>query len=549
MNNHNFSRRQFLQSAFYSSLIYGSGALPNVISNAGAMPDALNKRILVNLFLDGGPDLRHLVVPAYDPSDDSFGGKYWRHRAAAHRLTDTFTAQQRYEQDYVEFTVGDATWNARGLVDATGINSQIKFGIWGEAGWLIDMFAQGNVAMVFNAVGGTNRAHDLSTLMLNQGNVLAGLNDRGASGWGGRLARSAGGKSISLISSPSSFSFGPLGAAPNYNPSMIDNIDLRSIENSRSVGLFDFNIQSDQLTNQDDKMARAARSYYAALRQEQLNQAYQKAQDQERNIREFGDLLNSLLSDDNIPIPPDIRALYTNNLPGVNVDPINGGNGRRVLRSSNFGGQIRNLYDMIAVNNLPQLDPRVLSMRYVGWDTHGNQRRIPDPVADGDITNPFVSRGIESNFRDIFGGRFGPTPNNPSELHSGFSALWASLPSASDRANIVITVAGEFGRQIRDNDDAGTDHGKGNLMLIIGEGVRGGVYGEIFQQAEIDKYDDTSLSTPDIDPLTEIDPLFARVCDWVAPGSGTSVFPRTSPGFSGDAPLIEVPGMFNNLML
>jgi len=555
MNNNNFNRRQFLQSAFYSSVVLGSSALPGVISNASAMPAPLNKRILVNLNLSGGPDLRHLLVPAYDPSDDSFGGKYWKHRTRAHRLAETgVTAQQRYEEDYVEFTVGNGSWNGAGLVDATGVNGNVKFGIWREAGWLIDMFSRGNVALVFNAVGGTNRAHDLSSLMLEQGDVLTRLNNRGASGWGGRLARSAGGKAISLTSSPSPFLFGPVGAAPNYNPALIDNIDLRSIENSRDIGLFDFNIESDQLTNFDDKMGRAAKSYYAALRQEQIGLAYRKARDHERTVREFGDLVGGLLNDTSIPIPQDIRALYET-VNGINIDPNNSSNnGRRVLRLSGFGRQIRNLYDMIAVNDLTQLDPRVLSMIYGGWDSHADQRRVPAQLAGDpgngvlpDPNNPFVDRGIEDNLKDIFGGKFGPSPNDPSALHGGFSALWASLPRASDRANMVVSIAGEFGRQIRDNGDRGTDHGKGNLMLVISESVRGGVYGDIFQDAEVDKYDDMSLRTPDIDPLTEIDSLFSKVSDWVVPGSGVSVYPRTAPGFSGEAPLIEVPGMFNNL--
>lgn len=549
MNNNNFDRRQFLQSVFYSSLMLGTSVLPGIPSNAMAMPAALNKRILVNLNLDGGPDLRHLIVPAFDPSDDSFGGKYWKHRTRAHKLVETgVTAQQRYEDDYVEFVVGNSSWNSAGLVDATSVNANVKFGIWREAGWLIDMFSQGNAALVFNAVGGTNRAHDLSSLMLEQGDVLTNLNNRAASGWGGRLARSAGGKAISLSSSPSPFLFGPVGAAPNYNPALTDNIDLRSIENSRDIGLFDFNIESDQLTNFDDKMARAASSYYAALRQEQVGFAYQKAQDHEHTVREFGELVSGLLNDSNIPIPHDIRALFET-VDNVNIDPNNSGNnGRRVLRSSGFGRQIRNLYDMIAVNDLTQLDPRVLAMSYGGWDSHSNQRQIPDEL-ESDPNNPFVNRGIENNLRDIFGGRFGPNPYDPSALHSGFSALWASLPVASDRENIVITIAGEFGRQIRDNGDSGTDHGSGNLMMIIGEQVHGGVYGEIFQDTEIDKYDDSSFRTPDINPLTEIDSIFSKVSDWVTPGSGTSVFHRTAPTFSGDAPLIEVPGMFNNMFV
>ncbi|MFT5572867.1 MAG: hypothetical protein ACI9FR_001791 [Cryomorphaceae bacterium] len=553
MNHRDFNRRQFMQSAFYSSLLFGADASSIIGSSAYAAPSPLNKKILVNLNLSGGPDLRHLLVPAYDTADDSFGGKYWKHRTRSHQLEETTaTAQQRYEQDYVEFEVGDANWNSKGLVDATGVNSGEKFGIWREAGWLIDMMREGNAALVFSAVGGTNRAHDLSSLMLAQGDTLANLNNREASGWGGRLARSAGGKALSMNSSANAFLYGPKGAAPNYDPTIADNIDLISVDNSRRFGLFDHDLGSDQFKNQDDKMARAAKNYYAALRQEQVAAAYQKAQDHESKIREFGELVKALLTDENIPVPDLIRALDSG-VGDINIDPNDPGdvgdpNNRRVLRSGSFANQIQNLYDMIAINDVAQLDPRVMSMSYGSWDSHGDQRRIPAILAS-DPNNPYEYRGIETGFKDIFGGQFGASPNDPSALHSGFSALWASLPNSSAGSNIVVTIAGEFGRQIRDNGDSGTDHGKGNLMFVIGEGVRGGVYGEIFQDAEVDKYDNESLRTPDIDPLTDIDSFFSKVSDWVAPGSGVSVFPRTSPSYTGDAPRIEVPGMFDNMMI
>lgn len=545
------NRRQFLQSALYSGLLYGAGGLPGSVNTALAAPASLQNRVLINLMLDGGPDFRHLIVPAYDASPDSFGNKYWKHRWRAHRLseTDQSTWQARWNNDYYPITVGGQNWSG-GLSDPGNLNSGVTFGIWREAGWLIDMFHSGHVALVFSAVGGTNRAHDLSTLMLEQGNLLSGLNDTDRSGWGGRVARSAGGNSISLTNTPGSFSFGPLGDAPNYDPNRIDNKDLISIDDSREIGLYDFDITRDQLYNNRYRLARAAKSYYAALRQEQISQAYQKFSDHERKVREFGNLIQNRL--ETVPIPYLIEALYRGiDAPGgaaINPEPDsndnNFGEARRVLRRNNFGYQIRNVYDVIATNDL--LIPRAMSMSYGGWDSHGNQRQVPAVLAS-DPNNPFQNRGIESGLRDIFGGQFGGSPSDPNALHCGFSALWASLPNASDRQNLVVTIAGEFGRQIRDNGDAGTDHGKGNLMLVISESCNGGVYGTMFQDAEVDKFDNEDLRTPDIDPLTEIDQLFSKVADWVAPSSGTSVFPRMASGYSGDTPLIEIPGLFNNL--
>lgn len=538
-------RRQFLQTALYSGLLYGSGSLPNLINGSLAAPAPLNNRILGNLYLNGGPDFRHLIVPAYDANPDSFGNKYWKHRWRAHRLdqTDQSTWQARWNNDYYPITVGGQNWSA-GLRDQGNLNSGTTFGIWREAGWLIDMFRAGHVALVFNAAAGTSRAHDLSTLRLEQGNVLSELSDRDYSGWGGRLARSSGGNSLSLTNSPRPFCFGPDGDAPGYDSSRIDNRDLISINDSRRIGLYDFDISRDQFYNNRYRMARAAKSYYAALREEQLSPAYARFQDHEKKVREFGELIQGRL--ETVPIPYLIEALYSNDIDDPNGDPINpnsSGNARRVLRNTGFGRQIRNFYDSIATNDL--LDGRVLSLEYGGWDSHANQRRIPAELA----TNPNTTenRGIESGLRDIFGGQYGNNPAFPDSLHGGFSALWASLPNASDRQNIVLTIAGEFGRQIRDNGDAGTDHGEGNLMLVISESLNGGVFGEIFQDAEVDKYDDTSLRTPDIDSRTAIDHVFGSVADWVTPGSSNSIFPRLDSGYTGEAPIIEMPNMFSGL--
>ena len=536
----NINRRRFLQSAFYSSLLYGAGSLPNVVSNTGAMPQPLNSRVLANLYLNGGPDMRHLIVPAFDATPNSYGNEYWKNRYRSHQLTSNqSTWQARWENDYYPITVGGQNWNG-GLVDSNGLNNQVTFGIWREAGWLIDMFRAGNVALIFNAVGGTNRAHDLSTLMLEQGNLFSTLSQSTRSGWGGRLARSAGGNSVSLISSPRPFTFGPVGAAPNYNPNAIDNIDLLSVENAREIGLYDFDIENSQLGNRDETMARAAKSYYAGLRQERIARVYTKFLDHESTIRQFGEAIQERLG--SVPTPLLISALR-NQEAGINLDP-NDNDPRRVLRSTGFARQISNLYDLLVSSDL--VPASVMSMEYGGWDSHGDQRRGVS-ASTADPNNPNISRGIENGLKDIFGGQFGSNPSDSAALHSGFSALWASLPSATDRQKIVLTIAGEFGRQIRDNGDAGTDHGKGNLMFVIGEQCRGGVYGQIFPNEEIERYQDLSQRTPDIDPRTDIDTFYAQVCNFIQPGSGSVVFPRTANGFSGEAPRIERVGMFNNL--
>ncbi|MCH2189546.1 MAG: DUF1501 domain-containing protein [Gammaproteobacteria bacterium] len=546
------NRRQFLHTALCSSLVYGFGGIPGISRDSFAAFEPVQEKLLVNLFLSGGPDIRHFIVPAYDSNPDSVGNKYWKHRWRAHNLSeDPATWQQRWETDFYPITVGGENWNS-GLANIApdNRNNGVTFGIWRHAGWLIDMFRAGNVAMVCNVAGGRDRAHDLSSLKMHQGNLLSGINDADRSGWGGRLARSANGNSIAITNSPLPFTFGPVGTPGNYNPDAIDNQFLVSVQNSREMGLNEANLDDDQLYRPQHRMARALKNYYQGLRQEEIGNTYEKFRDHEQKVRFFGELIRDRLSD--LPEPDLIRLLRTtqdeNNqdilINGQIANPGGDGESRRILHSGyNFGSQIRNLYDVLAANDL--LNVRTVSMEYGGWDSHGDQRQNE---ANPDINDPNVQRGIENGFKDIFGGQFGENPNDSNALHSGFSSLWASLNTV-DRQKIVLTISGEFGRQIRDNGDAGTDHGVGNIMFIIGDEVNGGIYGELFQDAEVDKYDNLALRTPDIEGLTDLDPLFARVCDWVQPSSGTQVFPRTNGSYSGVTPIQEISGMFSNLMV
>lgn len=558
MSKYNLSRRRFIEGSLASALLYGSGSLPVFNKNAWGAAEPLNNRVLIDLFLNGAPDFRHLIVPAYDSNPNSFGGKYWANRGRSHNLdADGIaglqrTQETRWEQDFFPITVGGNGWS-NNLEDTNNLNSGITFGIWKEAGWLIKMFQEGNVALVFNAVGSTNRAHDLSQLMAYQGDLSIDLEDSNQSGWGGRLARAAGGRAIALEDTSSPFTFGPVGepGVSGYNPNAIDNSQLLTVANSRDYGFVQAELNSNPFIRgeYEEKMGRAGGKYYAALRQESLGNTHQKFLDHEFNIRQFGGEIQQRLSQ--IPVPQLIESLMEG-ANGINPGPGNIPVEREVLRITRFGRQILSAYDMIALNDLSTgvngsgiaLNPRVLSMGYSRWDSHAGQRLVhPDLV--GDPHNPRVSRGIENGLKDIFGG---PSVADLTAPHAGLSALWESI-NGLNRQNVAFTVYGEFGRQIRDNGRGGTDHGSGTLMMVIGENVKGGVYGEIFPQDEIIKYDEAPNRTPEIEGRSEFDTFFSKVCDWVSPNSGSIIFPRTDANFSGQRPLEEVDGMFDNLFI
>ena len=83
-----------------------------------------------------------------------------------------------------------------------------------------------------------------------------------------------------------------------------------------------------------------------------------------------------------------------------------------------------------------------------GWDTHVNQ-----------------------------GGSQGQLAGRLKPLGDGLATLAQALgPVYRDTTVVVMS---EFGRTVHENGDGGTDHGHGNVMWVLGGGVKGGkVYGE-----------------------------------------------------------------------
>jgi uncharacterized protein (DUF1501 family) len=57
------------------------------------------------------------------------------------------------------------------------------------------------------------------------------------------------------------------------------------------------------------------------------------------------------------------------------------------------------------------------------------------------------------------------------------SAFYDDLKEHNATDNVVLLVFTEFGRRVHDNG-SGTDHGAGGCTFVIGDTVKGGLYGE-----------------------------------------------------------------------
>ena len=60
------------------------------------------------------------------------------------------------------------------------------------------------------------------------------------------------------------------------------------------------------------------------------------------------------------------------------------------------------------------------------------------------------------------------------ELAGAVAAFFADLGPLADKVTLV-TIS-EFGRRVVENANQGLDHGHGNVMFVMGAGVKGGAY-------------------------------------------------------------------------
>jgi len=63
------------------------------------------------------------------------------------------------------------------------------------------------------------------------------------------------------------------------------------------------------------------------------------------------------------------------------------------------------------------------------------------------------------------------------ELSSAVGALLADLRGEGRDRDVLVMIFSEFGRRVRENGSAGTDHGAAGSMFFAGGAVKGGVYG------------------------------------------------------------------------
>ncbi len=105
-------------------------------------------------------------------------------------------------------------------------------------------------------------------------------------------------------------------------------------------------------------------------------------------------------------------------------------------------------------------------------------------------------------------------------LNDGLKAFYDDLSAQGMLSNTLVLVYSEFGRRITENGSQGTDHGAGANMMVLGGGVRGGIFGTA-PNLNTDPANPTlENSAGDVKYETDFRSVYARILDnWLGSNS------------------------------
>ena len=112
-----------------------------------------------------------------------------------------------------------------------------------------------------------------------------------------------------------------------------------------------------------------------------------------------------------------------------------------VYPNSGFGRSLKSAAALIKAN----VGVEAVQTDIGGWDTHTQE----DPAAG-------------SLFRTM------------RDLSDSIGAFWADVIQGNGNFNVTLVAMSEFGRNVRENGNQGTDHGRGGAMFVMGKNISGG---------------------------------------------------------------------------
>jgi uncharacterized protein (DUF1501 family) len=108
-------------------------------------------------------------------------------------------------------------------------------------------------------------------------------------------------------------------------------------------------------------------------------------------------------------------------------------------------------------------------------------------------------------------------------LNDGLFAFYQDLLNQGLLGDTLVLQFSEFGRRINENGSQGTDHGAGSVMMAMGGGVRGGIYGTAPKLNPSPDNPTLENSGNDVHYETDFRSVYAKVIDSWLGGDSASI--------------------------
>jgi uncharacterized protein (DUF1501 family) len=149
-------------------------------------------------------------------------------------------------------------------------------------------------------------------------------------------------------------------------------------------------------------------------------------------------------------------------------------------------------------------------------------RAVAGAMAKGIGTRVFyvTTGGFDTHSAQNVNGTNGTYHNLMGTLNDGLLAFYTDLRNQGLLQDTLLVSFSEFGRRISENGSNGTDHGAASAMMVLGGGVRGGIYGTA-PNLNLDPNNPTlENSAGDVHYETDFRSVYAQILDnWMGSNS------------------------------
>ena len=163
---------------------------------------------------------------------------------------------------------------------------------------------------------------------------------------------------------------------------------------------------------------------------------------------------------------------------------------------------------------------------YTGTVTYPNNgyalalRTVAGTIVRGVGTRVFWVQTGGFDTHSAQGANAGAYVNLMATFNDGLLAFYNDMRNQGLLGNTLVIVFSEFGRRISENGSQGTDHGAAGIMMALGGGVRGGLYGTAASLDPAAQNGTLENNGGDVRYETDFRAVYARVLDnWLGADS------------------------------